>query len=159
MGACCCCCCEPSEYQKRFGAAQAPCARTTQALGITHAEQKKFFAHFDKMDLDKSGELGLYEFLDGFGNGEGWFMKRLFGVMNETVGDAAGDVMTYSEFVIGLWNVCSVPPRGLCRVAFDLADVNGSGYVEDARTLPLVLLPLLLAPPRVLLLLLLLPPH
>ena len=43
--------------------------------------------------------------------------------------DGTGRI-SFKEFVIGLWNVCSFDEFGLLRFAFQMFDSDSSGYIE-----------------------------
>jgi len=54
------------------------------------------------------------------------FAHRCFAIINQ---DGTGRI-SFKEFVIGLWNVCSFDEFGLLRFAFQMFDSDSSGFIE-----------------------------
>ena len=107
---------------------------TFSKLRISPASVNKLQNIFNKIDLDGSGEIDYYEFINHFGFKRSRFSKRAFAVMDE---DGSGEV-DFQEFVLSVYNYCTFNKQSLTRFAFDLYDEDNSGLI-DADELLLML--------------------
>ena len=78
--------CGSAEFEKRYADAIFPLRRFAPRLHITDGELRKFFKYFEKVDTDKSGEIGLYEFFDLFQLDFSTFARHLFATGHHHVG-------------------------------------------------------------------------
>jgi serine/threonine-protein phosphatase 2B regulatory subunit len=82
---------------------------------------------FQKVDLDHSGAIDVVELLTIMDVERTPFTERVFRIFDE---DKSGKVDFY-EFVVALWNYCTLSPAALAMFAFDLYDRDTSGFLEE----------------------------
>eukprot|EP01038_Epipyxis_sp_PR26KG_P007378 gene7378-10050_t len=84
---------------------------------------------FSTIDIDKSGSISLFElmvYLDVAGT---VFSDRIFGIFDA---DNSGTI-DFREFVIALWNYCTLEFPTLVIFAFDLYDKDASGFLSTTE--------------------------
>eukprot|EP01031_Cornospumella_fuschlensis_P044081 gene44081-53892_t len=103
------------------------------ALKLTPREVRSLYRIFMKVDIDHSGTVGLKELLNYLEMGEAVFKDRVFSIFDE---DGSGQI-DFREFVLSLWNYCTLSKATLDVFAFDLYDKNNDGElsVEEAEEL------------------------
>jgi Ca2+-binding EF-hand superfamily protein len=77
------------------------------------------------MDKDNSGCIELKEFLYYLQLENNEFFRRAFSVLDE---DQSGEI-DFGEFVVSLWNYCTLSANSLVLFAFDLYDKDVSGVI------------------------------
>lgn len=98
-----------------------------KALALTDQAIYKFWQTFKKIDLDGSGAIEIVEMLVYFDIERTQFTKRVFGVFDE---DGSGEI-DLREFILALWNYCTLGKATLVIFAFDLYDKDGSGIIDS----------------------------
>ncbi|CAN0051565.1 unnamed protein product, partial [Ectocarpus sp. 12 AP-2014] len=78
------------------------------------------------IDEDKSGEISLWELFEALDMKQSKFTKRIFRIFDE---DGSGSV-DFREFVMSLWNYCTLSKAALIMFAFDLYDNDNSGEID-----------------------------
>ena len=78
--------------------------QTFQCLRISDREIGKLYKMFRGIDVDDSGEVDIAEVLVHLHVEKTFFNKRVFGLLDS---DASGE-LNFEEFMVGLWNYCSV---------------------------------------------------
>ena len=96
------------------------------ALALTEQAVEKFWKIYKKVDLDESGSIEIKEMLVHFDIDRTKFTKRVFGVFDE---DNSGEI-DLREFILALWNYCTLGKATLVIFAFNLYDSDGSGCIE-----------------------------
>jgi Ca2+-binding EF-hand superfamily protein len=96
---------------------------------LTSGEMRKLWRVFAKIDADKSGEISLLELLDYLQQDNNGFMSRVFSIFDE---DRSGEVC-FREFVMTLYNYCTLNKSTLILFAFDLYDADGSGAIDHTE--------------------------
>ena len=99
------------------------------ALNISESTIGKLRKVFDKIDVDRSGEVDFTEFRRYFEFEKSKFAKRAFAVMDE---DNSGEI-DFGEFVLCVWNFCTFDKSALMRFAFELYDQDGSGAIDASE--------------------------
>ena len=101
--------------------------------GVGRRELAMLRRTFRKVDADNSGRITPIEFLMHFDLERTPFSLKAFRVM-DLDGDATIDNM---EFALAVWNFLSLTKDGLCRFAFAVYDLDGSGEIEcdEVRTM------------------------
>ena len=86
------------------------------ALGFDDGEVQQLYNVFVKCDADGSGQISLKE-LSAFLNVEhtSWY-KKIFSLFDE---DHSGEI-DFREFVVSMFNYCTMSKAGLILFAFDL---------------------------------------
>lgn len=78
--------------------------KTFLMLGVKDREIGKLYKVFRSIDIDDSKSISIAEVLVHLHVEKTFFNKRVFGLLDT---DASG-ALTFEEFMVGLWNYCSV---------------------------------------------------
>lgn len=79
-----------------------------------------------RMDRDKSGQISLMEFFSKFQLDFSSLGQNIFAAM-----DTSGDNnIGFVEFLVGLWNYCTLEHDTLVKFSFDMFDIDGSGSID-----------------------------
>lgn len=97
-----------------------------EALGLREPEVGKLLNVFKQIDRDSSGSVALTELLSFVGWNETPFALRIFCMFDQ---DNSG-VIDFREFVVSLWNYCTLSNANLDIFAFDLYDTDSSGELS-----------------------------
>ncbi len=114
------------EMQDMNNAVEERTKKAFKAMGLEEKEIDKFFNLYRKMDKDNGGSIDIQEFYRHFNLSRSPFADRVFQVMD---GDGSKE-LDFVEFVISLWNFCSLNRGGLMLFAFTLYDADDSGELE-----------------------------
>ena len=106
------------------------CARAQfTSLGFSEKELLELWRVFAGADADGSGEISLSELMAFLDLERTEFTKRVFSIFDE---DMSGEI-DFREFVVAMWNYCTLSKPALCLFAFDLYDADSSGAIERAE--------------------------
>ena len=94
----------------------------------------QLYAIFENMDRRRSGGVTFEDFFDFFGFSESPMSRRIFGMLDR---DQSGEI-DFREFVLVVWNVCTLSRNGLAMFCFLLFDENNSGFLEPEEVEELV---------------------
>ena len=112
-----------SIYSKN--AAVRPLRSTFESLGLKEDDVARLHEQFVIIDKDGSGAIELWELLDYLDLQRNRFAKRVFAIF-----DADGsNQIDFKEFVVALWQYCTLGRPQLVMFAFDLYDRDSSGAV------------------------------
>ena len=100
--------------------------KTFNALKITREEVSEFHRQFEKVDFNGMGLIGIDELLKLFEIEKTAYSERVFRVFDD---DGSGTISFY-EFVLALWNYCTLTKVTLPMFAFDLYDTHSAGYLD-----------------------------
>eukprot|EP00903_Cladosiphon_okamuranus_P012273 g11510.t2 len=100
-----------------------------EALQLSEEQVKLMWDEYCKIDEDKSGEISLWELFEALDMKQSKFTKRIFRIFDE---DGSGSV-DFREFVMSLWNYCTLSKAALIMFAFDLYDNDNSGEIDLAE--------------------------
>eukprot|EP01035_Chromulina_nebulosa_P022337 gene22337-28925_t len=119
--------CGPSVYvrYKRL----APWKVQFEALRFNESEIERLYKLFRKVDVDESGSIELVELLVHIDLERTKFTERIFSIFDE---DGSGQI-DFREFVLSLWNYCTLSSATLALFAFDLYDHDSSGVLSVAE--------------------------
>ena len=81
---------------------------------------------FLKIDKDGSGTIELWEMLDHLDLKRNRFAKRVFAIFDV---DGSNEI-DFKEFVVALWQYCTLGRAQLIMFAFDLYDRDSSGAID-----------------------------
>jgi Ca2+-binding EF-hand superfamily protein len=97
-----------------------------EALQLKASEVSKLYKIFRKVDADGSGTIELIELLVHIDLERTKFTERIFSIFDE---DGSGQI-DFREFVVALWNYCTLSRATLDLFAFDLYDSDSSGMLS-----------------------------
>ena len=98
-----------------------------------------FFHCFCMIDKDSSGSIDLDEFFDYMDLDYSRFAVRAFDSMDVHRGvDSSAHVLHFQEFLVGIFNYCTLTHDTLVKFAFDILDKEGTGLLTTAHVRELV---------------------
>eukprot|EP01032_Pedospumella_encystans_P011241 gene11241-13081_t len=100
-----------------------------QAMQLSEKEVRKLYNEFRKVDMDNSGSIGLPELLAHLDLPVTPFTQKVFSIFDD---DGSGEV-DFKEFVMTLWNYCTLTAATLEMFAFDMYDSDGSGEISPTE--------------------------
>ena len=100
--------------------------RQLQAMQFSVSEVKKLYSIFRCVDVDNSGSIALSELLAHIDLPRTSFTEKIFSIFDD---DKSGEI-DFKEFVMSLWNYCTLTKNTLDVFAFDLYDKDGSGELS-----------------------------
>lgn len=112
-----------------------------ERIHMRDGDARRIYNAFHRADLDKGGTLsfpGLLELVN-LEEEKAAFARRVFFAMDES-GDSSLD---FPEFMLGLWNMCSLDTEGLIQFVFYLYDLDSSSEGLDMREMKRVVLDVL----------------
>jgi serine/threonine-protein phosphatase 2B regulatory subunit len=95
-------------------------------MGFNSIELTYLYDVFCQIDKDGSGELSIREMLDFLDIPRTKFANRVFSIFDE---DQSGEI-DFKEFVMSMWNYCTLGKSALVLFAFDLYDGDNSGFID-----------------------------
>mmetsp|Transcript_54089 Transcript_54089/g.69486 ORF Transcript_54089/g.69486 Transcript_54089/m.69486 type:complete len:378 (+) Transcript_54089:104-1237(+) len=95
-------------------------------LGLTWHEVDRIHASFNMMDLDATQSISRQELLESLGAGETKYAHDAFRVFDKNR-DGSID---FVEFLVATTKLCCADHENICRFAFRMVDVDGSGEIE-----------------------------
>ena len=113
-----------------------------RALSLSEKAVEKFWQIYKKIDMDGSGTIEIKEMLVHFDIDRTKFTKRVFSIFDE---DNSGEI-DLREFILALWNYCTLGKATLVIFAFDLYDLDGSGTINTEEMVMPPRLPSFLPP-------------
>jgi Ca2+-binding EF-hand superfamily protein len=96
------------------------------ALKLSRSEVKKLFALFRKIDMDRSGSIDVVEMLTFLDIENTSFNQRVFSIFDM---NRSGKI-DFREFVLSLWNYCTLGNATLDIFTFDLYDKDRSSILS-----------------------------
>lgn len=100
--------------------------RQFYALKLTRSEIRRLYDLFRKIDMDRSGSIDIVEMLTFLDIENTSFNHRVFSVFDM---NKSGRV-DFREFVLSLWNYCTLGNATLDIFTFDLYDKDRSGVLS-----------------------------
>lgn len=121
-------CCGGSRYNKvyEFEPKLLEWRSDFEALQFKEQDIGRLYRIYNKIDEDKSGLIDYMEMLSFFDVDRTPFSKRVFTMFDE---DGSGK-LDFKEFVMSLWNYCTLGKDTLILFAFDIYDKDSSGEIE-----------------------------
>ncbi|GMH54877.1 hypothetical protein TL16_g01773 [Triparma laevis f. inornata] len=99
-------------------------------LGCKRNQITRMFQLFMKIDEDDSGMITLDEFFKYLNTDWSPFIGRAFNAMDSDKDGLSADQLEPDEWLIGLFNYCTLTPEALARFAFELYDDDGSEFIS-----------------------------
>ena len=111
---------------KKWNKTVAPLRPTFESLGLKEDDVARLHEQFLKIDKDGSGTIELWEMLDHLDLKRNRFAKRVFAIFDV---DGSNEI-DFKEFVVALWQYCTLGRAQLIMFAFDLYDRDSSGAID-----------------------------
>ncbi len=105
-----------------------------QALRLSRSELTKFFNTYKRIDRDKKGSIELQELLNFLDIENTSFTNRAFSIFDA---NASGKI-DFREFILSLWNYCTLTKATLDIFTFDLYDEDSSGELGHKEVVQMV---------------------
>ena len=99
---------------------------TFAALGFKREMLDQFWNIFCHMNTSGSGEIDVSEFLDYFQMDRTPYVEKCFAYFDTT----GGDSIDFLEFMISVWNICTLKVDTLTNFTFDLYDLDSDGELS-----------------------------
>ena len=96
-----------------------------ESLGMLEVDIGRLYKIFLKVDTDRGGKINLLELLMFLDIERTSFNKRVFSIFDS---DGSGSI-DFCEFVLSLWNYCTLDSSTLVIFAFDIYDRDSSGDI------------------------------
>jgi Ca2+-binding EF-hand superfamily protein len=96
------------------------------ALFLSPHEVGSLYEVFRSCDVDASGHISVQELFAHLATEATFFRDRVFNLFDE---DGSG-IIDFREFVLSLWNYCTLSKASLVIFAFDLYDVDSTGCLS-----------------------------
>lgn len=97
-----------------------------RALGLDYITIKKFWLVFCRANKSRDGQICMDEFLEYFRLERTGYVEKAFRYFDTT----GGGEIDFLEFVVSVWNVCSLNPQTLTNFTFDMYDVDSDGLLS-----------------------------
>jgi hypothetical protein len=120
----CCSCCGDSGFEDAFNTAQfKEWNKQFKVMQLSKNELRKMYKIYVKVDVDKSGTIGLPELLAHIDLERTRFTEKIFSIFDT---DKSGEI-DFKEFVLSLWNYCTLTKATLGTqlqlMSFDCVDL------------------------------------
>lgn len=99
------------------------------SLKLSRSDVNQLYKMFCKVDLDGSGSVDTVELLTLLDIERTRFTEQIFAVFDN---DGSGKV-DFREFVMSLWNYCTIGQAALEIFTFDMYDADSSGVLSPAE--------------------------
>eukprot|EP00639_Heterosigma_akashiwo_P031669 CAMPEP_0194672140 /NCGR_PEP_ID=MMETSP0295-20121207/6257_1 /TAXON_ID=39354 /ORGANISM="Heterosigma akashiwo, Strain CCMP2393" /LENGTH=370 /DNA_ID=CAMNT_0039555771 /DNA_START=135 /DNA_END=1244 /DNA_ORIENTATION=+ len=109
------------------------CDKEFKSLGLHNRDVWALHSSYAAIDGDNSGTIEVKELMAYLGL-HSQFTNRVFRIFDE---DGSGE-LDFREFVVSMWNYCTLAKNALVMFAFDLYDSDNSGVI-DIREVELML--------------------
>ena len=105
-----------------------------EGLAFRELDIARLHKTYRRIDNDKSGEIEIAELLAFLDLEKTRFTKRIFSIFDE---DGSG-LINFREFVLSLWNYCTLTKASLMMFAFDLYDKDQSGSIAGEEVIDML---------------------
>ena len=99
---------------------------TFTRLGLSNGTVNQLYGAYCAIDTDGGGSVSDTEFYTFFRLDESKFTNRAFFLFDK---DATGEI-DFEEFVLAVWNFCTIEGDDLVRFCFNLYDSDGGGTLD-----------------------------
>ena len=99
---------------------------TFAALGLTRQIIESLWAVFYRINKSKCGELSILEFLNHFNFDRSLYVEKCFEYFDVT----GGESIDFLEFVVSVWNICTLKIDTFTNFTFDLYDLHSKGELS-----------------------------
>ena len=114
---------------------QGAAARATfTRLGLSNGTVNQLYGAYRAIDMDGGGSVSDMEFYTFFRLDQTKFTDRAFFLFDK---DGTGEI-DFEEFVLAVWNFCTVEADDFVRFTFNLYDLDGGGTLDTEEIKELV---------------------
>lgn len=102
-----------------------------ERLGMNESKAFEIFKSFAKTDVNEDGLVDIEECFKFLGGKRTKFTERI--LYSEPFEDDDGNLqsgLTFKQFIIALWNYCTLTPAGIARYLFEIFDVDENEMLE-----------------------------
>ncbi len=103
---------------------------TFRVLGFSREMIEKFWTVFCRINMSRKGEITTIEFLDYFSLDRSKYVEKCFDYFDTTGSHGKAGTVDFLEFVISVWNVCTLNCDTLTNFTFDLYDLDCDGELS-----------------------------
>jgi Ca2+-binding EF-hand superfamily protein len=107
---------------------------TFTRLGLSNGTVNQLYGAYCAIDTDGGGSVSDTEFYTFFRLDESKFTNRAFFLFDK---DGTGEI-DFEEFVLAVWNFCTIEGDDLARFCFNLYDTDGGGTLDSQELKELV---------------------
>jgi Ca2+-binding EF-hand superfamily protein len=101
-------------------------AEMYSVFGMTDSQGYRFFQYFVAIDDDGGGTVDQVEFHEYFDITMTPFTERVYGQLDvQDTGE-----LYFQQFLIGVWNICTLDHPALVRYIFIIFDIDGGGELD-----------------------------
>jgi len=105
------------------------CKSDFELLGIYEEDAGKMYKTFLAIDNDASNEIAVSELCYHIKHEENNFTKRIFNSFDSD----KSNYINFKEFVLSLWNFCTLTEDTMVPFVFAMYDSNGSGVLDKSE--------------------------
>ena len=99
---------------------------TFAALGLARPIIENLWGVFYRINKSKSGNIIIFEFLNYFNLDRSLYVEKCFEYFDVT----GGESLDFLEFVVSVWNMCTLKIDTLTNFTFDLYDLKKTGELS-----------------------------
>lgn len=101
---------------------------TFRVLGFSRKDIESFWAVFCRINTSATREMTMLEFLTYFDLHKSKYINKCFEYFDTTgAHEDGGGTVDFLEFVISIWNICTLNCDTLANFTFDLYDLDADG--------------------------------
>ena len=100
--------------------------RILDVIGLSRNEVYLLFQTYSSIDVDDSNSINVHELMARLGLENSQFMTRVFSLFD--INKSGG--IDFGEFVVSLWNYCTMQNKDIVAFAFDMYDSSGNGMLQ-----------------------------
>ena len=99
---------------------------TFRALGFTRSTVEDFWSVFYRINKARDGNITILEFLNYFNLERSTYIEKCFDYFDVT---GEGNI-DFLEFMVSVWNICTLNVDTLTRFTFDIYNLNEAGELS-----------------------------
>ena len=122
------------EIDESIGGQGAAARATFTRLGLSNGTVNQLYGAYRAIDMDGGGSVSDMEFYTFFRLDQSKFTDRAFFLFDK---DSTGEI-DFEEFVLAVWNFCTVEGDDFVRFTFNLYDLDGGGTLDAEEIKELV---------------------
>jgi serine/threonine-protein phosphatase 2B regulatory subunit len=117
------------EIDESLSGQGAQARATFERLGLSNGTVNQLYGAYCAIDSDGGGSISDTEFYTFFRLDQSKFTDRAFFLFDK---DGTGEI-DFEEFVLAVWNFCTIEGGDLVRFCFNLYDLDGGGTLDTGE--------------------------